>query len=181
MSDAAGRDGTPAEPFTRWREVILSTVLAVIACLVAVVLCGVIVWLRREYESEMRAATKTMLDQKSTIETMSATIKTMSGSHNMTRYQIEGLESSVAERDETIDGMIAKTEEMLTEKKQSAVRIACLRELIKKERYELIQAKRLAREIFAAISPSSLVEAPPELATEPKQPDEQSQKPTCDN
>jgi hypothetical protein len=146
--------------------VILSTALAVIACLVAAVLYGVIVWLRREYDSEMRAATKTMLDQTSTIEKMFATIKTMSESLNITRCQIENLESSVAERDETIGRMIAKTDEMLTEKQESAVRIAGLLDSLEKDRYELIKAKRLAREILAGIKP--------------KQPENQPQKPSCD-
>jgi uncharacterized coiled-coil protein SlyX len=137
--------------------------------------------MRDQYGREMRAATETMQNQKSTIGEMSETIKAMSGSHNMTRWQIGNLESIVAERDKTIDGMIEKIAEMEIDKKTSDVRIACLLESLKKERYELINAKRLAREIFAVISPSSSIETPSEIATEPKQPDDQPQKPTCDN
>ena len=147
---------------------------AVIGCAGTVGLWGLVCWMRDRYGREILAATKTMKNQKSTIDAMSE-------SHRIDREQILALKHSNAERDETINGMIAKTVQMLIENRESVVHIARLRDSVKKQRCELIEAKRLAREIFAVINPSSLDETPPELATEPKQPDDQPQKPTCDN
>ena len=155
----------------------MSTVLGLLGFAGTVVLTWLLCWVYRECAREMRAATETMQNQKSTIGAMHATIKAMSESQNITRCQIESLESSAAEREQTIDGMIAKIEEMQIEKNESAVRIACQRDSLKKQRCELIEAKRLARQMFTAISQSSLVEAPAELATEQNQP----QNPLCDN
>jgi len=152
----------------------LSTFLAVFGCTAAVGLLGMITWLGREFNRDMRAATQTMKNQKSTIDVMWK-------ADSMNREKLQAIESIVAERDETIDGMSAKIAEMLIEKKESDVRIACLLDSIKKERWELIEAKRLAREICAVISPSSLVEIPSQSTFQPKRPEDQSQKPTCDN
>ena len=135
----------------------MTTFLAVLGCAGTVVLWGVLCWVCREYKREILAATQTMKNQKSAIDVMWKT-------DSMNREKIVSLESSVTERDETIDGLISKTDEMQIEKKESAVRIAGLRDLLKKQRWELIEAKRLAREIFAAISPSSSVETPSGLA-----------------
>jgi hypothetical protein len=176
MSDVASVRAT-RRIFTRWGEVILSTFLAVFGCTAAVSLLGLLFWVRREYGLETAARIRMIRitrDQQSMIDVMS-------DAHDVNREKIENLESSVAERDETIARMIANAGEMLIEKKESAVRIACLLESLKKERCELIEAKRLAMEICAVISPSSLVEIPSQSTFQPKRPEDQSQKPTCDN
>ena len=137
----------------------MTTFLAVLGCAGTVVLWGVLCWVCREYKREILAATQTMKNQKSAIDVMWKT-------DSMNREKIVSLESSVTERDETIDGLISKTDEMQIEKKESAVRIAGLRDSLKKERCELINAKRLAREIFAAISPESCSEPVSALPSE---------------
>ena len=137
----------------------MSTFLAVIGCVGTVVLWGLLCWVCREYKREILAATQTIKNQKSTIDAMDQ-------ARVIFYEKLLATESSVAERDQTIDGMIAKIKEMQIEKNESAVRIACQRDSLKKQRCELIEAKRLARQMFTAISQSSLVEAPAELATE---------------
>ena len=138
----------------------MSTFLAVIGCVGTVVLWGLLCWVCREYKREILAATQTIKNQKSTIDAMDQ-------ARVIFYEKLLATESSVAERDQTIDGMIKKTVEMLKEKNESAVRIACLRDSLKKERCELTEAKRLARAIFTAISPLNSVETPSDLATEP--------------
>jgi len=150
----------------------LSTVLGLIGFAGTVVLTWLLCWVYRECASEMRAATKTMRDQKSTIEVMSE-------SQNITRYQIENLESIVAEREETIIMQIAQIEGMRSAQTDSAVRIEFLMESLKKERSKLIKAKQLAREIFLVnnLFQSTALDS----SFDPKPPENQSQKTLCDN
>ena len=156
----------------------MPTVLGVLGVAGTVVLMLLLCWGYRECAREMHAATKTTRDQKSIIEIMSK-------SHNITRCQIENLESSVTERDETIKGLIVQIEGMRSEKTDSAVRIKSLLESLQKERSKLINAKQLAREIFMAEDDPQtkvLVQSKTlDSRFDPKPPEDQPQKPTCDN
>ena len=134
----------------------MSTVLAVIACLVAVVLWGLICVMRIAYRREMLAATQTMKNQKSTIDVMWT-------AGSMNREKLEAIESSVAERDETIDGLIAKIEGL-----EKSYQATC-RELDARN-CELLAMRNKAKEIFAT-----------SFAFNSASDSDQPQKPLCDN
>jgi len=155
MSDVPGCDGTPGE-FTHWGEVILSTVLAVIGCAGTVALWGLICWMRDVYRREMLTATETIGNQKSTIDVMGE-------ARGMDREKIQEMEAGVAERDETIDGLIAKIEVL-----DKSYRVKC-RELDAKN-CELLAMRNKAKEILAT-----------SFASDPASHSGQPQKPLCDN
>jgi len=155
MSDVPGRDGTPGK-FTKWGEVILSTVLAVIGCAGTVALWGLLCWIRDRYGRRFLAANETIEDQKSTINVMDK-------SHRMDREKFQAIEASVAERDETIDGLIAKIEVL-----KKSYQARC--QDIDARNCELLAMRSKAKEIFAT-----------SFASDPASHSGQPQKPLCDN
>jgi len=138
------------------KEVILATVFAVIGCAGTVGLWGLICWMRDRYGREILAAIETMKNQKSTIDAMGQ-------GREMDRNIILAIKASVTERDETIDGLIAKIEGL--EKSYHAKG----RELDARNR-ELFAMRNKAKEILAI----SFVFDPASHADQPE-------KPLCDN
>jgi len=112
--------------------------------------------MRDRYGRELLAATETIKNQKSTIDVMDK-------SHRMDREKIQAMESSVTERDETIDGLIVRIEGL-----DKSYR-ANVRELDSRNR-ELAQIRNMAKNIFWA----------DEVSQDPFGFD-QPQKTVCDN
>jgi len=137
-------------------EVILPTVLAVIGCAGTVALWGLLCWMRDRYGREILKATETIKNQKSTIDVMSE-------SRGMDRETIQAMEASVDERDETIDGLIAKIEGL-----QESYRVKC--EELAALNWDLIQMRNKAKEIVSTA-----------IAHDPTTDSDQPQKPLCDN
>jgi len=75
----------------------LTTVFAVIGCTVAVVLLGFVCWLRRQYAREIQSRDETIESKRYHLQRLQEV------------YACE--QKAVAERDETIDGLIARIEE----------------------------------------------------------------------
>ena len=147
MRDVPGRDGTPGE-FT-WRgEVVVSTVLVVIGFIGAAGTIGLswlVYCLVNKYD-----------EQK-------VTIGGMQDANKRDRTKIEILESSVAERDETIDGLIAKIEGL-----DKSYRVKC-GELFAKN-CEIAKMRNMAQEmLWAYESLPNTIDA------------DQPQKQTCEN
>ena len=113
----------------------MSTVLAVLGCAGTVALCGLLYWICDRYGRRFLAANETIKNQKLTIDVMDK-------SHRMNREKIQAIESSVAERDETIDGLIAKIEGL-----DKSYRVKC-RELDARN-CELLAMRNKATEILA--------------------------------
>jgi hypothetical protein len=134
MRDVPGRDGTPGE-FT-WRgEVVVSTVLVVIGFIGAAGTIGLswlVYCLVNKYD-----------EQK-------VTIGGMQDANKRDRTKIEILESSVAERDETIDGLIAKIEGL-----DKSYRVKCGE--LDARNCELLAMRNKAKEIFTTSFASNSV------------------------
>jgi len=114
----------------------LTTVFAVIGWAVAVALWGLLCWIRDRYGRELIAATETIEDQKWTINAMET-------SREMHQEEFKAIEFSVAERDETIDGLIARIEGL-----DQSYRVK-VKELDSRNR-ELAQIRNMAKNIFWA-------------------------------
>jgi len=136
--------------------VILFTVLAVFGCAGTGALWGLLCWMRDRYGREIRKATETINNQKSIIDVMSE-------ARGMDREKIQAMEASVAERGETIDGLIAKIEGL-----EESYRVKC-REIAARN-LDLIEMRNKAREIVSAA-----------FAHDPTTDSDQPQKPLCDN
>ena len=162
----------------------MSTFLAVFGCTGTVGLWGLICWMRNAYRREMLAATQTMKNQESTIDVMWK-------ADSMNREKLQAIESIVAERDKTIQGL-------QSERQESAQRILQLENLYRVQCKQTgameweINAGRDVRAAALGLSQtlSEFVQgmdgsraknlfAP--VTFQPKRPEEQPQKPTCDN
>ena len=127
----------------------LSTVLAVIGCAGTVALWVLLCWMRDRYGREILAAIETKEFQEEQIQRL--------------RYLYELEQKSVAERDETIDGLIAKIEGL-----EKSYHAKC-RELDARCR-ELFAMRNKAKEILAT-----------SFASNSASDSDQPQKPLCDN
>ena len=134
----------------------MSTVLAVIGCAGTVALWNLLCWIRDRYGRRLLAANEVIEDQKSTIDVMGA-------SREMDRKIIMEMEASVAERDETIDGLIAKIEGL-----DKSYRVKC-QELDAKNREPLAMRNKVKEIVSTAFSSNSGSDV------------DQPQKPLCDN
>ena len=108
------------------------------------------------YRREMLAATQTMKNQKSTIDMMEKC-------YRIDREKLQESQAGVAERDETIDGLIAKIEGL-----EKAYQARC-RELDARN-CELLAMRNKAKEIIAT-----------SFESDPASHSDQPQKPLCDN
>jgi hypothetical protein len=130
----------------------LSTFLAVLGCAGTVGLWGVLCWMRDRYGREILAATETIQNQKSTIDAMG---------------QARGMDRNIAlainERDETINGLIARIEGL-----EKSYQSRC-RELDARN-CELLAMRNKAREIVST-----------SFASNSASDSDQPQKPLCDN
>jgi hypothetical protein len=129
--------------------VVLSTVLAVIGCAGTGALWGLLRWMRREYQRDIQSRDETKEFQEEQIQRL--------------RYLYELEQKSVSERDETIDGLIAKIEGL-----DKSYQVRC-RELDARN-CELLAMRNKAKEIFAT-----------SFASNSASDSDQPQKLTCDN
>jgi hypothetical protein len=136
--------------------VILPTFLAVLGCAGTVVLWGLIFWMRDRYGREILAAIQTIQNQKLTIDAMSEYGGT-------DREKIRAIKADVAERDETIDGLIAQLEGA-----KESYRVKCAE--LAARNMDLIEMRNKAREIVSTA-----------FAHDPTTDSDQPEKPLCDN
>jgi hypothetical protein len=162
----------------------LSTFLAEFGCTATVGLLGLLFWVRREYGLETAAMIRIIKEQNSYTDALC-------DAQNVNRERIAALEDGVAERDKTIQGLQSEREE-------SAKRILQLEELYRvkcKEtgamnweinagrdvRSAALELSQLLSEFVQGMDGSRPKNLFAPVTLQPKRPEEQPQKPTCDN